>query len=193
MTSYVEVHQFDAHKDSLNSLSFSSDGSFLATGGDDCLLFILDPHVGRILHKMQGQFPVTALRWSTKIVGRLFAGYGDGNVLVAQVTQVRGTAMLVAHSVLIWPKDSLKAYFLPRDNEGDVIVDIVCDMDGMRERVFVCAGSQVEMWRHVDSGQYLFVFCWLYVERHAQKLGYTIAFLLRISSLNTHIKVQARR
>ena len=97
--SYNEILEFKGHQNSINTAAFSPDGRHLATGGDDYLLFIFDPFTGEVVHKLEGQAPVTAICWDPHEAGRLFVGYGTGRVLVAQANSV-STDHLVSNMML---------------------------------------------------------------------------------------------
>ncbi|OJT11239.1 hypothetical protein TRAPUB_12239 [Trametes pubescens] len=77
ISSYVCTLEFSEHRDSVNALAFSPDGVFLATGGDDGLLFILDPATGHIDHKLQIGIPITTFHWHEQRMYELFVGVGD--------------------------------------------------------------------------------------------------------------------
>lgn len=90
MAQYSLTH-FKEHQDSINALAFSPDGRFLASGGDDCVVFVLDPTNGQVYHKIRSRVAITALEWdhSDEQPYRLFIGYSSGEVVIATVTAVR--------------------------------------------------------------------------------------------------------
>ncbi|PIL34335.1 hypothetical protein GSI_03110 [Ganoderma sinense ZZ0214-1] len=132
--SYDEILEFRDHRNSINAVAFSPDGRRLATGGDDYLLFIFDPLTGEIVHKLEGQAPVTAICWDPHEAGRLFVGYGTGRVLVAQTTS-----------------ETLSAHYLPRSICDKPVEDLACDAFSGVHRILICAGSRVELWKEVEE------------------------------------------
>lgn len=85
---YVCARELFGHEDSVNAIAFSPDGRYLASGGDDGLLFIFEPVTGEVLQKLAYGVPVTALVWSGRLDHELLVGFSDGAVLVAEVTKV---------------------------------------------------------------------------------------------------------
>ncbi len=69
----------------MNALAFSPDGIYLASGGDDGVLLVIDPATGRIVHKLRIGVPVTSLSWHARAYYELFVGVGDGRVMVVKM------------------------------------------------------------------------------------------------------------
>jgi WD40 repeat protein len=71
----------DCHRDSVNCLSFSPDGCFLASGGDDCAIFLFDYQKGKDVRQVISQSGVTSILW-IQIDGRLWllVGHASGNI-----------------------------------------------------------------------------------------------------------------
>lgn len=87
-SSYVCALDFVEHTDSINALAFSPDGRLLASGGDDGLLYVFVPSDGRVVHKLRGDVPVTALEWDPREHAQLYVGFGDGRVVIMHITKV---------------------------------------------------------------------------------------------------------
>ncbi len=77
-------------RNSVNTLVFSPDGDFLASGDDDGTIHIYDVQDDwEVAHKISGPTRATALLWASQ-ENKLFlyAGFGDGMVLITHVTRV---------------------------------------------------------------------------------------------------------
>ena len=69
----------NCHQDSVNCLSFSPDGRFLASGGEDGALFVFDYKNGCDVWKITHPSSLTCLVWHPSNEG-LYAGFGNGDV-----------------------------------------------------------------------------------------------------------------
>lgn len=85
ISSYACTSEIPGHEDSVNALAFSPEGIYLASGGDDGVLLVVDPTNGRIVHKLRFGNPVTTLLWHAHASYELFVGCGDGQVMVVRV------------------------------------------------------------------------------------------------------------
>ena len=91
MVYYTQQRRLLDPQNSINVLMFSPDGAFLASGDDDGILYIYEVRKDwQVAHKISGPSRVTALVWDLQD-GRLslYAGFGDGTVLLNQLTSVR--------------------------------------------------------------------------------------------------------
>lgn len=69
------------HHDSINTPSFSHDGSLFASGGDDGLINILEGHgSGQQIHRFQAKAPITTLLWRSRFGHTILAGDTSGDV-----------------------------------------------------------------------------------------------------------------
>lgn len=74
------------HSASINALSFSPDGQYLASGSDDGTIYVFEAKNWQDIFKIDGLSPVTALLWSSDAcAGPLCAGFGDGRLLCIDV------------------------------------------------------------------------------------------------------------
>ena len=76
------------HHDSINTLSFSHDGSLFASGGDNGVINIFRGHgSGQQIHRFQVKAPVTTLLWRPRFGHTILAGdtIGDVHTLCLQV------------------------------------------------------------------------------------------------------------
>lgn len=150
--SYVCTLDFPGHEDSVNALAFSPDGVYLASGGDDGILFVLDPTNGQVIHKLRLGTPVTAIRWHAQRTYELFVGAGDGKVMVVEMDAVSIplSASSTPHSTR-HIQVNISGYFLPRDGKGPVEA-LECYLTPGLERLVVCAASDVELWTMTIKG-----------------------------------------
>ena len=89
MNAYKRHSTILGHQDSVNALDISPDGRYLASGGDDGLLLLHEINNGKRVLKLKGDTSVTSLLWSNGDVLQLYAGFGDGRVLRADLSSVR--------------------------------------------------------------------------------------------------------
>ena len=88
-TTMVPVFQrgksIKAHSDNVNSLAFSEDGQFLASGGDDGYISIFKTNSWHELRKYRTVSPVRAIRWHPGNNGVITAGLKSGIVITIQI------------------------------------------------------------------------------------------------------------
>ena len=74
-----------AHSDNINSLVFSEDGQFLASGSDDGYISIFRTNSWHELRKYQTVSPVRAIRWHPGSNGVITAGLKSGIAITIQI------------------------------------------------------------------------------------------------------------
>jgi len=91
MHPYIEHKVFRGeHSDSVNSVSFSPCGKYLASASSDCSACIWKTSCGSFLFRVVFQSPVNALLWHPAREGTLICGCEDGTVLsMSNFTPVR--------------------------------------------------------------------------------------------------------
>ncbi|KAF9500285.1 WD40 repeat-like protein [Pleurotus eryngii] len=73
------------HTDSINVLTFSPCGKYLASGADDGVVYIYNPRQGAKFMKVVAHHAVTTLAWHPTGNGRLFVGREDGQVVFLDI------------------------------------------------------------------------------------------------------------
>ncbi len=69
------------HRDSINTLAFSHDGSLFASGADDGLIIVFQGNgSGREIRRFQVKAPVTTLLWHSRFGYTIVAGDACGDV-----------------------------------------------------------------------------------------------------------------
>ncbi len=87
------------HTDSVNVLSFSPCGRFLASGADDGVVYIFNPRQGTKFMKVVAHHAVTTLAWHPTGQARLYVGREDGKVVFLDI--VSYASPLSDHSLII--------------------------------------------------------------------------------------------
>lgn len=77
---YAHLFNLKGYKNPINTLSFSASGEFLATGGEDGVVWIWDPQDGKFVASFDVKSPVLCLEWDPDFRKRLFFGCQDGTV-----------------------------------------------------------------------------------------------------------------
>ncbi|OSD08119.1 WD40 repeat-like protein [Trametes coccinea BRFM310] len=84
-TAYVEACTLKSgHCDSINALTFSPDGTRLASGGDDCTVMLWDVNRGESLFRILLKSPVSCILWHPIHVNTLIVGCDDGRIFQLQ-------------------------------------------------------------------------------------------------------------
>ena len=78
-SAYVEVHTLDGgHSDTVNYLSFSSDGTYLASCSDDHSLIVWHIAEGRLLYRVLFKSKVDRVIWHPGYPATLVVGCDNG-------------------------------------------------------------------------------------------------------------------
>ena len=99
-TALVEFHHLGkGHSDSVNTLSFSSDGTHLASGGDDRTLIIWNAMEGRLLYRLMFESSVDRVIWHPVRAGTVIVGCESGYLFqIYDLTQVSVSCRVVSSS-----------------------------------------------------------------------------------------------
>lgn len=99
-TALVEFHHLGkGHSDSVNTLSFSSDGTHLASGGDDRTLIIWNAMEGRLLYRLMFESSVDCVIWHPVRAGTVIVGCESGYLFqIYDLTQVSVSCRVVSSS-----------------------------------------------------------------------------------------------
>jgi WD40 repeat protein len=73
------------HSDNVNTIVFSTDGKFLATGGDDGLICIVNMQSLEVVRKFKAVSPVRAIVWHPDSSNVIIAGLKNGVVNTIQL------------------------------------------------------------------------------------------------------------
>lgn len=98
-----DIHGF--HQDSINCVAFSPNGHFLASGGDDCMLFLYDCLSGQDLVKISSSSNVTSILWHPSSE-EIWVGHANGDLQIIDPVCI----------FLILSPVSFNAYILPQFN-----------------------------------------------------------------------------
>jgi WD40 repeat protein len=77
---YVLHHTLNRPNGTVNCLSFSPTGEYLASGSEDGKVRVWDPRDGAYLHSIQLGSPILCLKWDPTRRTRIFCGCQDGTV-----------------------------------------------------------------------------------------------------------------
>ncbi|KAF7797737.1 hypothetical protein EIP86_008937 [Pleurotus ostreatoroseus] len=84
--------------DDVNALHFSPDGQVLAIGTDNGLVLFYHHQTRRLIYKLIGDVPVTALMWHPTEQYALFVGGGDGSCNLHRFSDTRFVSFLTTQS-----------------------------------------------------------------------------------------------
>lgn len=77
---YTLLHTIrGCHQDSINCVAFSPNGRFLASGADDCMLFLYNCLSGQDLVKISSSSNVTSLLWHPSST-EIWVGHANGDL-----------------------------------------------------------------------------------------------------------------
>ena len=68
------------HTNSINSLSFSTNGQYLASGGDDSVLMLWNALHGKLLYRLMLDAPIDAIIWHPIHSETLVIGLSNGGL-----------------------------------------------------------------------------------------------------------------
>ena len=96
MERFIHRHtpQFPFAMDDVNALHFSPDGQVLAIGTDNGLVLFYHHQTRRLIYKLIGDVPVTALMWHPTEQYALFVGGGDGSCNLHRFSDTRFVSFL---------------------------------------------------------------------------------------------------
>ncbi|MEE1097422.1 MAG: TIR domain-containing protein [Bacteroidales bacterium] len=96
------IHNLQGHKDDVNSVTWSPDGKYLASGSEDVLVIIWDANSGERLKTLEGHSHfVWSVSWSPD--GKYLAsGAGDNNVIIWDANSGEKLQTLKGHSCAVW-------------------------------------------------------------------------------------------
>jgi WD40 repeat protein len=77
---YSLERNISGHCDTVNSLSFSPDGLYLASGGDDGLVLIVDAITGEEVKRFMDTSIVTAVVWHPTFPKTVISGHCSGDI-----------------------------------------------------------------------------------------------------------------
>ena len=83
----------NSHSDTINFLSFSPCGRFLASGGDDnymCVYDCSDPRRCEVALRIKANSQPSAICWNTSLPISVFVGYGNGGVVKHSICYEEG-------------------------------------------------------------------------------------------------------
>ncbi len=81
MVRYMLEKTLVKHRDSINTLAFSHDGSLFASGADDGLIIVFQGNgSGQEIRRFQVKAPVTTLLWHSRFGYTVMAGDACGDV-----------------------------------------------------------------------------------------------------------------
>ena len=96
------IHNLQGHKDDVNSVTWSPDGKYLASGSEDVLVIIWDANSGERHKTLKGHSHfVWSVSWSPD--GKYLAsGSGDGIVIIWDANSGEKLQTLKGHSCAVW-------------------------------------------------------------------------------------------
>ena len=147
--SYSPVFSFTGHSSSINVLSFSPRGDYLASGGDDHILFVVSCHSGTEVRKLVGTSPITSICWHPEHTAKLFVGYAEGKLVVLDVSAVRLLRLKAAlnHAELMARGQEIpQGAAIPLQSQA-AVRDITFDVH--HDYLAACAGHQIIIWNEL--------------------------------------------
>lgn len=89
MSAYVHKDNLrGAHSSTINALSFSSDGKYLASGADDSTLIIWSLTAGRFIFRLRFTSPIHIVLWHPIYPETILVGCRDGVICQAKNFQL---------------------------------------------------------------------------------------------------------